>query len=106
MVMDPGWQSLMVESDCKQAIELCVNELVPPWNCIALVEDIKEMAEERSITLQWIRRTGNKVADKVASLASKGLLPPSWRSIFPFTLSFLLLSGCKSFCVAVVWLFS
>ncbi|KAI8573991.1 hypothetical protein RHMOL_Rhmol01G0318700 [Rhododendron molle] len=51
---DQGWQSLMVESDCKQATELCVNELVPPWNCTALAEDIKEMAEERSTTLQWI----------------------------------------------------
>lgn len=105
MVMDPGWQSLMVESDCKQAIELCVNELVPPWNCIALVEDIKEMAEERSIPLQWIRRTGNKVAE-VASLLRRGSYLHHGVLFFLLLLSFLLLSGCKSFCVAVVWLFS
>ncbi|KAH7854714.1 hypothetical protein Vadar_017036 [Vaccinium darrowii] len=69
MVAALGLKGAMVESDNKEAIHLSVSELVPPWKFSALVWDIREIAQLGQIAFNWVRRSANKAAHSVASLA-------------------------------------
>lgn len=40
--------------------------------------DIRELALQRNLKLEWVRRSGNKVAHHVAKFASKGILNLGW----------------------------
>lgn len=48
-----GLKSVEAESANKQAILLCVSELVPPWEVDALVCDIRELARLGDLSLRW-----------------------------------------------------
>lgn len=73
-----GLKEVVIESDNKQAISLGVSELVPPWRVSAVVQDIRHLAKEGCFLFKWVRRTANKVAHEVASLALRQKLPCNW----------------------------
>ncbi|KAI8014715.1 putative ribonuclease H protein [Camellia lanceoleosa] len=51
-----------VEGDNKQVIHLCVSEDVPHWECGAIVHDIKQLADQGTLSFHWCSRTANGVA--------------------------------------------
>lgn len=86
MLHSLGLKEIEIESDNKQAITLSVSELVPPWSVRALVMDIRDYAKESALFLKWVRRSANKVAHEVASLALRNALPCNWVSNPPTSL--------------------
>lgn len=74
------------------AISLSVPELVPPCEVFPVVMDIQELSRQGNIKLECVRRSANKVAHQVASLAAKRRLPPNWVSNPLSSLVSLLLS--------------
>lgn len=48
-----GLKGVEAELDNKQAILLCVSELVPPWEVDALVCDIRELARLGDLLPRW-----------------------------------------------------
>ncbi|XP_058189568.1 uncharacterized protein LOC131307174 [Rhododendron vialii] len=78
MLISLGLKEVEAESDSQQAIHLSVSELVPPWDVRALVIDIRHFAKEGNLLFKWVRRAANRVAHKVAFLASRNSLPCNW----------------------------
>ncbi|KAH7861955.1 hypothetical protein Vadar_033013 [Vaccinium darrowii] len=77
-----GLKEVEIEYDNKQTISLSVSELVPPWKVCSVVQDIRHFAKDGKFLFKWARRTANKVAHKVASLALKKRLPCNWPNEF------------------------
>ncbi|KAL7205152.1 hypothetical protein ACSBR2_018139 [Camellia fascicularis] len=75
-----------VEGDNKQVIHLCVSEDVPPWECGAIVHDIKHLAAQSTLSFQWCSRTANGAAHWVAQASLHGKLPIDWVSHPPSAL--------------------
>ncbi|KAL7220331.1 hypothetical protein ACSBR2_013250 [Camellia fascicularis] len=73
-----GLSNVLVENDNKAVIELCVSELVPPWNCLAIMHDIKAMSSSSVISFSWVPREVNCAAHWLASVFLKGSLPLDW----------------------------
>lgn len=86
MVNNLGLKDVEVEFDNKQVTSLSVSELVPPWKVSALVQDIRHLAKEGKALLHWIRRSANRLAHEIASLALKQKLPCNWVVNPPFPL--------------------
>lgn len=78
MVRSLGLNEAVIESDNQQAIKLSVSELVPPWEVMALVMDIRQIRQEADLKLVWARREANGLAHVVATMALKNLLPCNW----------------------------
>ncbi|THG09176.1 hypothetical protein TEA_004252 [Camellia sinensis var. sinensis] len=55
-----------VEGDNQGAIKLSVSEDAPPWDCAALVADIKALAHKRGLSFRWRPRSVNSAANWVA----------------------------------------
>ncbi|KAL7246360.1 hypothetical protein ACSBR2_001467 [Camellia fascicularis] len=64
-----------VEGDNKSVIDLSVFELVPPWDCQAIIHDIRFAQSRRNIFFSWSPRSTNRLAHWVASCHLKGMLP-------------------------------
>ncbi|KAH7842585.1 hypothetical protein Vadar_007008 [Vaccinium darrowii] len=94
MISALGMKGVSVESDNKQAILLSASELVPPWEVIAMVLDIWELACMRGILFKWVRREANKAAHSIATLAKSGKLPLNWVSSPPLQLLSIFNSDC------------
>ncbi|XP_058181423.1 uncharacterized protein LOC131299867 [Rhododendron vialii] len=75
MLISLDLKEVEVESDSQQAIHLSVSELVPPWDVKTLVMDIRHFAKEGNLLFKWVRRVANRMAHKVAFLASRNSLP-------------------------------
>ncbi|KAL7162800.1 hypothetical protein ACSBR2_043141 [Camellia fascicularis] len=67
-----------VEGDNKTVIELSVSELVPPWDCMAIIHDIRSAKSRSNISFSWSPRSSNRVAHWVASCNLTGMLPLDW----------------------------
>ncbi|KAL7212958.1 hypothetical protein ACSBR2_015621 [Camellia fascicularis] len=67
-----------VEGDNKSVINLSVSELVPPWDCQAIIHDIRSAQFRRNISFSWTPRNTNRVAHWVASCHLKGKLSLDW----------------------------
>lgn len=67
-----------IESDCKSVIHLCVSEGVPPWELLALLNDVRSMATSRQLNFLWCPRMGNRAAHWVASAYLHNSLPTDW----------------------------
>ncbi|KAF7115776.1 hypothetical protein RHSIM_RhsimUnG0047500 [Rhododendron simsii] len=80
-----------IESDNKTAILLSASELVPPWEVYPLIMDIRAVKKQRNLEFIWVKRSANKVAHRVASLAAKGKLSLDWVANSPASLVSLLL---------------
>ncbi|KAF7148032.1 hypothetical protein RHSIM_Rhsim03G0019800 [Rhododendron simsii] len=80
-----------IESDNKTAILLSASELVPPWEVYPLIMDIRAVKKQRNLEFIWFKRSANKVAHRVASLAAKGKLSLDWVANSPASLVSLLL---------------
>ncbi|KAI8569738.1 hypothetical protein RHMOL_Rhmol02G0300500 [Rhododendron molle] len=82
---------ITIESDNKTAISLSVSELEPPWEVYPLIMDIRAVRRQRNLELIWVKRSANKVAHQVASLAAKGQLSLDWVANPPASLICFLL---------------
>lgn len=61
-----GYRKIIIESDCKQAIEI-LNEKALHFASYNWKREIRWWAENiKDITFQWINREANKVADVLA----------------------------------------
>lgn len=80
MVLPSYHHSAIIESDNQSIIKLCLTENVPPWECSAIVEDIRTQSLYVNCSFVWIPRTYNRVAHWVASQHLKGSLLPNWVS--------------------------
>ena len=80
---------VVVESDNKFVIHLCVSEDVPPWECGAIIHDIKGMAARSQLSFQWCPRAANGTAHWVAQAFLHGNLPLDWVSHPPAALRIL-----------------
>ncbi|KAL7247442.1 hypothetical protein ACSBR2_002370 [Camellia fascicularis] len=67
-----------VEGDNKVVIDLSVSELVPSWDCQAIIHDIQFARSRRNISFSWSPRSTNRVAHWVASCHLKGMLLLAW----------------------------
>ncbi|XP_028072149.1 uncharacterized protein LOC114274429 [Camellia sinensis] len=55
-------REVSVEGDNKSVIDLSVSELVPPWDCLAIIHDIRSTRSRRDISFSWSPRSTNHVA--------------------------------------------
>ncbi|GMP90008.1 hypothetical protein CsSME_00041338 [Camellia sinensis var. sinensis] len=85
-----GLQGATIEGDNKSVILLSVSETVPPWECGLVIDDIRRLASQEMLILQWSPRSANSVAHWVAQAALHGYLPQNWVSNPPATLAALL----------------
>ncbi|KAI8542975.1 hypothetical protein RHMOL_Rhmol08G0182300 [Rhododendron molle] len=56
----------IIESDNKMVIKLCSTENVPPWECAALVKDIRLLSFNFDGEFSWVPRACNKASHWVA----------------------------------------
>ncbi|KAF7148802.1 hypothetical protein RHSIM_Rhsim03G0134300 [Rhododendron simsii] len=82
-----GISNVYIESNNQQAIKLSVSELVPPWEVLPLVLDIRQLRQYLGLSFSWVKRSGNLLAHTVATKALRNLLPFSWVAAPPFFLS-------------------
>ncbi|KAL7172332.1 hypothetical protein ACSBR2_031930 [Camellia fascicularis] len=68
-------RQVSVEGDNKTVIELSVSELVPPWDCMTIIHDIRSAKSRSNISFSWSPRSSNRVAHWVASRNLIGMLP-------------------------------
>ncbi|XP_028110664.1 uncharacterized protein LOC114309167 [Camellia sinensis] len=87
-----GLSNFQVESDCKSVIDLCVSELVPPWECLAYLSDIRSTGQASSFSFSWVPRAANSVAHWLASSRIQDALPLDWIRNPPMYLRNLLVS--------------
>ncbi|KAG5530666.1 hypothetical protein RHGRI_025584 [Rhododendron griersonianum] len=78
---------VIIESDNKMVIKLCSTKNVPPWECAALVKDIRQLSSNFVRKFSWVPRACNKASHWVASQAFEGSIHLDWVSILPFALS-------------------
>ncbi|XP_028118971.1 uncharacterized protein LOC114316519 [Camellia sinensis] len=71
---------VLVEGDNKVVIYFCVTETVPPWECGAILSDIKLLVSQGRFSFQWRPRVSNKVAHWVAQACLHDQLPVDWVS--------------------------
>ncbi|KAL7222781.1 hypothetical protein ACSBR1_024474 [Camellia fascicularis] len=55
-----------IETDNQSLIKLCLSEDVPPWECMAMVHDIRSLSKPRQWNFGWTRRA-NRAAHWVAN---------------------------------------
>ncbi|KAI8002925.1 hypothetical protein LOK49_LG08G02534 [Camellia lanceoleosa] len=55
--------STIVESDCKEVIQLGVGETVPPWERLAILLDIRHLVKVVNLLLKWTTRNNNQVTN-------------------------------------------
>ncbi|XP_028077852.1 uncharacterized protein LOC114279770 [Camellia sinensis] len=75
-----------VEGDNQGVIKLSVSEDAPPWECAALVADIKALAHKRGLSFRWCPRSANSAANWVALARLGGYLPVNWVTCPPLLL--------------------
>ncbi|KAI8017439.1 hypothetical protein LOK49_LG04G02825 [Camellia lanceoleosa] len=85
-----GLPGATIEGDNKSVILLSVSETVPPWECGLIIEDIRRLASQEGLILQWRPRSANSVAHWVAQKSLHGYLPQDWVSNPPAGLAALL----------------
>ncbi|KAG5556475.1 hypothetical protein RHGRI_006921 [Rhododendron griersonianum] len=69
--------SVCIENDNAQLISLSVSELVPPWEVLAIISDIRLLAREEGLSFRWTPREGNEAAHWVASSQASSI-GPNW----------------------------
>ncbi|KAG5532237.1 hypothetical protein RHGRI_026761 [Rhododendron griersonianum] len=69
--------ALHAENDNAQLISLSVSELVPPWEVLAILSDIRLLAKDEGLSFRWTPREGNEAAHWVASSQASSL-GPNW----------------------------
>ncbi|KAL7259099.1 hypothetical protein ACSBR1_005074 [Camellia fascicularis] len=79
-----------VEGDNKTVIELSVSELVPSWDYMAIIHDIRSTKSWSNISFSWSPRSSNRVAHWVASRNLTGMLPLDWVAYPPLALGVIL----------------
>ncbi|XP_058216738.1 uncharacterized protein LOC131327606 [Rhododendron vialii] len=74
---------VMIESDNRRVIELCLKTRAPmaPWEVFEIVMDIRKLMKQKNLKVEWVKRSGNKIAHQVAAWASKGQLQPDWKNL-------------------------
>ncbi|KAF7154379.1 hypothetical protein RHSIM_Rhsim01G0155500 [Rhododendron simsii] len=65
--------SVCIENDNVQLISLSVSELVPPWQALAIISDIRLFANELRLSFCWTPREGNEAAHWIASSKASSL---------------------------------
>ncbi|KAF7121048.1 hypothetical protein RHSIM_Rhsim13G0004500 [Rhododendron simsii] len=65
--------SVCIENDNVQLISLSVSELVPPWQALAIISDIRLLASELRLSFCWTPREGNEAAHWIASSKASSL---------------------------------
>ncbi|KAI7986748.1 hypothetical protein LOK49_LG14G00141 [Camellia lanceoleosa] len=88
--------STIVESDCKEVIQLGVDETVPPWEGLAILLDIRHLVSEGNLILKWTTRNNNKVANWVAQTYACNLLPLDWVANPPAALAAIISADVPS----------
>ncbi|GMP26691.1 hypothetical protein CsSME_00003031 [Camellia sinensis var. sinensis] len=83
-------RQVSVEGDNKTVIELSVSELVPPWDCMAIIHDIRSAKSWSNISFSWSPRSSSRVAYWVASRNLTGMLPLHWVAHPPLALRAIL----------------
>ncbi|KAF7153144.1 hypothetical protein RHSIM_Rhsim01G0167200 [Rhododendron simsii] len=78
-------QNVSIESDCASLISLSVSELVPPWEVLALITDIRKIGAELELSFCWTPREGNEAAHWIAS-SRASTLGCNWVSFPPIPL--------------------
>lgn len=70
MAVDLNLSSAVFESDCKELVD-CINNKInrPPWEIKAMVEDIKQWAQQRNWKISWVCREQNAAAHWLATHA-------------------------------------
>lgn len=64
-----GLNNIIVEADSKLLTTYVNREANTPWRMLEAVESIREIVEEKRLTVQYYYRETNKLADKLASLS-------------------------------------
>ncbi|KAG5545805.1 hypothetical protein RHGRI_018086 [Rhododendron griersonianum] len=85
--------SVCIENDNAQLISLSVSELVPPWEVLAILSDIRLLAKDEGLSFRWTPREGNEAAHWVASSQASSL-GPNW-VVYPPEILYSIL--CKDF---------
>ncbi|KAG5563336.1 hypothetical protein RHGRI_005922 [Rhododendron griersonianum] len=65
--------SVCIENDNAQLISLSVSELVPPWEALAIISDIRSLASDLRLSFRWTPREGNEAAHWIASSQASSL---------------------------------
>ncbi|KAL7249779.1 hypothetical protein ACSBR1_011873 [Camellia fascicularis] len=62
LAQDYNLSMVEVEGGNKLAIHLCVSDDIPPWECGAIVNDIKMLATRGNLSFHWCPRAANGAA--------------------------------------------
>ncbi|KAG5556480.1 hypothetical protein RHGRI_006924 [Rhododendron griersonianum] len=65
--------SVCIENDNAQLISLSVSELVPPWEALAIISDIRLLASDLRLSFCWTPWEGNEAAHWIASSQASSL---------------------------------
>ncbi|KAG5541587.1 hypothetical protein RHGRI_021428 [Rhododendron griersonianum] len=65
--------AFLAENDNAQLISLSVSELVPPWEALAIISDIRSLASDLRLSFRWTPREGNEAAHWIASSQASSL---------------------------------
>ncbi|KAK8521777.1 hypothetical protein V6N12_066360 [Hibiscus sabdariffa] len=84
LIEQHGWQQVIVESDCKLAIQMINRLTSDSWEAKAILSDIRNLTESRlNVIFSCISRLSNHVADWVAKATCKGKCPSNWMRHIP-----------------------
>lgn len=71
MCVEKGLNKIIKEADSKLLMS-CVNEETEsPWRMLQIIEEIKEIVNNKGVVLMHYYRKANTVADKLATLSHK-----------------------------------
>ncbi|CAL5441364.1 unnamed protein product [Camellia sinensis] len=67
-----------IVGDNKTVISHCVSEVVPPWECAPIIEDIRSLAIQCNFSFLWTPCEANSAANWATRTFLNGVLPPNW----------------------------
>ncbi|KAK8681538.1 hypothetical protein V6N13_053940 [Hibiscus sabdariffa] len=87
LIEQQGWQQVIVESDCKHAIEMVNDRTSDTLEAKAVVSDIRSLnAKESNVIFYFVSRMSNQVDEWVARATFKSVCPPQWTPQIPYDL--------------------
>lgn len=90
-----GLQDVIIKTDCKEVSDLCSSTGMH-WKISTCIDEIRSLlAKNSSYSVNWVRRSANKVAHLAANMAINFNLPSLWTWFTPVKIRAALLEDVR-----------